>query len=303
MRLMSAESPVHALVRGFPDVLCRAAAITVAGALLVLTACGDEASDPAASGSSNGLYKIAYRAGSQELLDLRVDASFSVSAPPGKTLLALPNLDGAKLAEARTIVDGSNEQRTTLRLSTGDSREDGARLYLEFTLSRAYLSEQATKLDAGETVPVTCTLFFVDAKDKTSPGGGDCTVRRSEGGFAVTFASTTVGHDDEAANLNGTIAFSPVPHVPYATSPNGGCPSGSVCLSLDPKSYTPATGYCLPEVNSRSSAPPCDAACTSPLRIKTGGQEACICASVCGNVAGGSSDLPVCDPAYGCIDI
>lgn len=300
---MSAGSPLHPLVRGLSDVLCRAAAVTMVGAVLVLTACDDEASDQASSGSSNGQYKIAYRAGSQALLDIRVDASFSVSAPAGKTLLALPNLDGAKLAEARTIVDGSNEQRTTLKLSTGATQEDGARLYLDFTLSRAFGSEQARKLDAGETVPVTCALFFVDGEDKTSPGGGDCTVRRSEGGFAVTFASTTVGHDDKAASLNGTIVFSPVPHVPYATSASGGCPTGSVCLSLDPKSYDPATGYCLPEVNSRSGAPPCDAVCTSPLRIKTGGQETCICASVCGNVAGGSSDLPVCDPAYGCIDI
>lgn len=301
MRLMSAEPPVHPLVRGLSHVLRRAVAVTVVGAVLLLTACEDEASDQASG--SNGQYKITYRASAQALLDIRVDASFSVSAPPGKTLLALPNLDGAKLAEARTIVDGSNEQRTTLKLSTGATQEDGARLYLDFTLSRAFGSEQARKLDAGETVPVTCALFFVDGEDKTSPGGGDCTVRRSEGGFAVTFASTTVGHDDKAASLNGTIVFSPVPHVPYATSASGGCPTGSVCLSLDPKSYDPATGYCLPEVNSRSGAPPCDAACTSPLRIKTGGQETCICASVCGNVAGGSSDLPVCDPAYGCIDI
>lgn len=243
-------------------------------------------------GSAAEGFDLDYRAGADSLLDLRVTASLSFAGEKP----ALPTMSSVGVAQAHAIVLGNGQQVIDLALSSADNLETGDRFSVTLEFSRA---NQGDVLDSGGTLAMSCNFYWSHADDSSFALSGECDVRRSEGGYAVTVRQSY----SETTQFSGTLTFAPVPNEPVAYTPGDGCSSDQICLSLDPNDYEPGTGYCMPTTNLKSQAQPCSADCGQQLHIQVGSQSTCICTAVCGVIeSGGGGDPPICDPAYGCID-
>lgn len=215
-------------------------------AALTLVAVALAACDGTSGGAAGGDYALDYRAGAAQLLDLRVTARLTF----GGAIPRVTPLTGLQLAQARSQVYGNGQQIVTLDLSTGATLEQGRAFQL--TLEYGRVGSQGAALDAGQTVAMSCSFAWYGGGDDFAIGG-DCNVRRSGGGYALTIAET-FGED---TTLRGTFEFGPVPNVPGSYTPGDGCASEAICLSLDPDAYEPETGYCMPKTNLKAQAQPC----------------------------------------------
>ncbi len=253
---------------------------------------GTDAADSDGGGGGDGSYEIAYRAGSESLLDLRVDANFElIGEDPG-----VPEMTGVQVAQASAIVLGNGQQTIEVNLSTGTDFEHGDRFYATLEFSRA---NQGEVIDNGGTLAMSCNFAWYSGADYAFASGGECDVRRSGGGYSVSILQTT----GDGTQVAGDMQFAPVPNSIDTFTPGYGCADGDSCLSLDPDEYDPETGFCMPTTNLKSLAAPCTSECGEQLQVEVGGTQTCICTSVCGRVdAGGGGDPPTCDPAYGCVD-
>lgn len=273
---------------------CRRVAAIVVGGLLGCGAdpAGTEGSNDAGDGASGDGFELEYRAGPAVLLDLSVTANLQFTG----TIPALPPLSAVGVAQAHAIVLGNGQQIIDVSLSSTEDLDVGDRFGVDLEFSRA---NQGAVLDGGGTLTMGCGFSWWHADDTSISLGGDCDVRRSDGGYAVTVLSVS----DDETEISGTVTFAPVPNEPVAFTPGSGCPEDQTCLSLDPEEYEPETGYCMPTTRLKSQAEPCSADCSQELRIEVGGEETCICTAACGVLEqGGGGDPPTCDPAYGCID-
>jgi hypothetical protein len=277
--------------------------VSIVGAIAGCGASTPEGGD-AEGGEGPLVYSLDYDAGPKSVVDFHIDVALTLSAVDERPLATLPEVGTAGVAKARSVVNGSNVQNTEFTVSSGETLEGEVVLWFDFELSRGGGGDDGERLDAGEPIQTSCYVGWDDPTDANDLSSWpDCEVERNGDGYTVTLDSALITGDDEesgpAVLASGTISFSPVPGEPFAYTV--WCPEGNACLSLDGE-VDPATGWCIPEDNLRSSAGPCDAECANPLTFGTGDEEVCVCSSVCGRVDGGSPDLPTCDPAYGCID-
>ena len=198
------------------------------------------------------------------------------------------------MAQAHAVQHGDGQQILTFRMSSTTSFDAGDRFSAELEFSRA---NDGDVLDAGGTLNMACR-FFWNTGETTFAIIGDCDVHRE----GVDYVAVVTHGAFETTELHGTFRFGPVASEVTVFSPDGGC-NGLTCVSLDPAAGDPMTGYCLPPTNLKSDAEPCDPTCTVQLDVEVGGARTCVCSAACGRLASGGGDPPVCDPAYGCIDI
>lgn len=262
------------------------------GGVLLVGAFGCESEQSPGGGDPGDGFALDYHSGAEALVELDVSADLSFSGTAPGVPSTLPSVG---VAQARAMLAGNGQQSIELVLSSGSAPYEGDtfRVYLEF--SRA---NDGGTLDGGGALTMGCDLGWT-GPDYDFAVSGDCSVRQTGGGYALTIVETY----DEETTITGTLSFSPVSNQTYAFTPGSGCPSDQTCLSLDSSDYAAETGYCLPSTNLKSAAAPCSADCPAQLTLESGGAEICVCSAPCGNLpVGGGGDPPVCDPAYGCID-